>query len=172
VIERINAGGPLVASTDEHQAWEADTTGANHPTLIDPGSNNASSINVTGRHVSLPDYAPPGVFTTNERYGNATPFTYAIPVTDGQSVDVRLFLANNYAGSSTIGARQFNVTIEGVQVLTTFDPTATFGHLFGGMQRFLVTESVTDADSVITITFSVGAAENPLVDAIEIRVAL
>jgi hypothetical protein len=172
VIERINAGGPQVTSTDEHQNWEADTTGANHPTLIDPGSNSASSINVTGRHASLPDYVPSGVFTTNERYGNATPFTYAIPVTEGQSVDVRLFLANNYSGSSTVGQRQFNVTIEGVQVLTNFDPVASFGHLFGGMQRFLVTESGADADSVITITFSPGAAENPLVDAIEIREAL
>jgi hypothetical protein len=175
VIERINAGGVQVTSLDVHQPWEADGTGAaKHPTLVDPGSDSVSgTAGVVGRHPSIPSYAPQGIFTTNERWSNAgagsPSFTYAIPVTEGQAVDVRFFVGNNYAGTSAPLARQFNITIEGVQVATNVDPSALFGHLVGGMLRFLVTESGADADSVITITVSQGAAENPLVNGIEVR---
>jgi hypothetical protein len=172
VIERINSGGAQVSSLDAHQPWEADTSGANHPTLTNPGSNGVSATAaVVGRHPSLPSYAPQGIFTTNERWSNAgtgfPSFTYSIPVTEGQAVDVRFFVGNNYAGTSNPGQRQFNITIEGVQVATNVDPSALFGHLVGGMLRFLVSD--TNADSLITITVSQGAAENPMVNGIEVR---
>ena len=170
VIERINTGGALVAATDgPNQAWEADTLAANHPTLTVAGNNKTSVTDVNNRHPSLPSYVPAGVFDSERWAQNTTTgMTYAIPVTPGQTVDVRLFLSNNYGGSSGVGQREFNVTIEGVEELSAFGPVAAYGHLVGGMERFIVTD---DGDGLITIQFThtVPQADNPNVNAIEVR---
>ncbi len=164
MIERINAGGPTVAATDGEQDWEADSAAANHPTLIAAGSNNVGAFPVGGVDASVPGYVPSTLFAT-ERYSTSS-MTWAIPVTAGQTVDLRLFMMNGWPGTSAPGARLFDVTIEGVLELDEFDLSATYGHQIGGMEQFTVTD---DGDGVITIVYSQGAIQNPLVNAIEVR---
>jgi hypothetical protein len=169
VIERINAGGALFGATDGLQDWEADGAGvANHPTLTVPGTDNVGSFGVGGRDASLPSYVPQGLFSS-ERYDGAAgapDMTYAIPVTPGATVDLRLFMANGWPGTSAPGSRLFDVTIEGVLELDEFDLSGTYGHQVGGMERFIVTD---DGDGLITIVYSHGAAQNPMLNAIEVR---
>ena len=93
-------------------------------------------------------------------------FTWEIPVTAGQPVDLRLFMMNGWPGTSAPGSRSFDVTIEGVLELDEFDLSATYGHQVGGMEQFTVTD---DGDGVITIAYSAGAVQSPLVNAIEVR---
>ena len=91
--------------------------------------------------------------------------TWTFATDRGQSVEVHLYVGNTFSGASKPGDRQFNVSIEGQQVLTNYDPVADVGHTNGTVQSFTVTE---DGDGTLTITFDQGAAENPLVRAIEI----
>ncbi len=171
VLERINAGGVLVTATDgPNQDWEVDTSAANHPTLSDAGTNGNSGGAVANRDPSMPSYVPQAVVTTERWSNNGTtdnPFTYDIPVPPGSTVDVRLFFGNSCACTQNPGQRAFDVTIEGVEELSDFDPSATFGHLTGGMVRF--DSVVDDGDGALTIAFSKGLIENPMVNAIEVR---
>ncbi len=169
VLERINAGGGDFTASDGLQDWEADGAGtANHQWLSVPGTDNVGSFPVGGRDPSLPSYVPQGLFTS-ERYDGAPgspDMTYAIPVTPGATVDLRLFMANGWPGSNDPTERQFDVTIEGVLELDEFDLSGTYGHQVGGMERFIITD---DGDGLITIVFSHGAAQNPMLNAIEVR---
>ncbi|MEO1064013.1 MAG: malectin domain-containing carbohydrate-binding protein [Actinomycetota bacterium] len=164
VIERINAGGPTVTAIDGEQDWEADTDTANHPALTAAGSNDTGGFTFGGSDPSVPGYLPTTVYST-ERYSTSG-FTWEIPVSVGQTVDLRLFMMNGWPGTSAPGSRLFDVTIEGVLELDEFDLSATYGHQVGGMEQFTVTD---DGDGVITIVYSPGAIENPLVNAIEVR---
>ena len=75
-------------------------------------------------------------------------------------VRVRLYFAEIWFTSS--GARTFNVSIEGTQVLTGYDIVADVGAFTGVMKSFTVT-----ADSSLDIVLS-AVMENPKVSAIEI----
>ena len=94
--------------------------------------------------------------------------TYNIPVASGATVDLRIFMANGWPGTSANGARIFDVTVEGAPTIVDLDLSATYGHQVGGMQRFVVTD---DGDGILTVVFSHNdpLAENPLVNAIEVR---
>jgi hypothetical protein len=91
--------------------------------------------------------------------------TWEFDVTSGSEVEVRLYMANSFTGADTDGDRQYNVSIEGDQVLTQYDPVQDVGHATGTVKAFTVTEN---GDGTVTITFEVGAIENPEVRAIEI----
>jgi hypothetical protein len=91
--------------------------------------------------------------------------TWEFDVSAGAEVEVRLYLSNQFTGADTEGDRQYNVGVEGEQVLTQYDPVQDVGDDTGTMKAFTVTE---DGDGTVTITFTPGAAENPQVNAIEI----
>src|SRR5205085_1135703 len=76
---------------------------------------------------------------------------------------VRLHFSENVHNGP--GLRKFNVTINGVQVLTNFDIYATAG----GMNRALVVEFLTNADAngKILVQFTTGTADVPQVNGIE-----
>ncbi|HSZ81929.1 MAG TPA: malectin domain-containing carbohydrate-binding protein, partial [Polyangia bacterium] len=104
---RINCGGPAVSP------FVADVDFAGGGTL-----SHANTIDVSG--VTNP--APMAVYQT-ARDGT---FTYTIPgFTAGSSHTVRLHMAETYW--SAAGARLFNVSINGTQVLSSFDIFATAG---------------------------------------------
>jgi hypothetical protein len=110
---------------------------------------------------SVPSSTPGGVYDC-EVYGT---MTRAFDVTSGSEVEVRLYLSNQFSGANTDGDRQFNVDVEGGQVLSQYDPVQDVGHATGTVKTFTVTEN---GDGTVTITFDPGAAENPQVNAIEI----
>jgi malectin (di-glucose binding ER protein)/putative pyrroloquinoline-quinone binding quinoprotein/PQQ enzyme-like repeat protein len=104
---KINCGGPAASP------FVADVDFAGGGTI-----NHANTIDTSG--VTNP--APVAVYQT-ARDGN---FTYTIPgFTAGSSHTVRLHMAETYW--SAAGSRLFNVSINGTQVLSSFDVFATAG---------------------------------------------
>ena len=122
--------------------------------------STADAIDTSG--VSNP--APAVVYQTWRASPN---FSYALGnLTPGASYTVALDFAEPSNGVTAAGQRQFNVGINGTQVLTNFDIFAT-----AGGQDKAVRETFTataDANGQITINFSQGAANYPLVNGIEV----
>ncbi|MBX0295322.1 malectin domain-containing carbohydrate-binding protein [Haloarcula nitratireducens] len=164
VLHRVNAGeSTTIGATDDGPDWTgvADTSSQY---LASAASSNGGTYcggaNVTADG-TVPASTPDGVWDC-ERYGN---MTWEFDTDPGQDVEVRLYLANSFDGTSEPGQRQFNVSIEDQQVLTQYDPVADVGHANGTMKSFNVTEN---GDGTVTVTFEQGAVENPEVRAIEI----
>ena len=122
-------------------------------------TSNGNSINTS--LVTKP--APQSVYQTN-RYGS---FTYTIPgFTAGEEYIVDLHFAETYWTGP--GLRQFNVLINGNQVLKNYDIFASAGgEYIATVESFLATA---DSTGTITIQFVPGSADNPQVNGIEIGV--
>ena len=148
VIARINAGG--AAFTDSQgRAWDADrafNTGsaASHPY---PG-------------------ADPQLYGT-ERWdpAGAPELRYSIPVAAG-SYDVRLHFAEIYSGAAAVGARVFDVAIEGAVVVAAVDVFKEVGFQKPLVRTFTV--SVSDGSLTIDLLHRI---ENPKLSGIEVLTA-
>jgi hypothetical protein len=144
----INAGGGATGN------WVADE-------FFSGGT--ATSTGATINTSLVPNPAPQAVYQTN-RYGA---FTYTIPgFTAGTSYIVDLHFAETYW--TMPGQRQFNVLINGNEVLKNFDIVA-----FAGGENIATVQSfvaAADNTGTITIQFEVGAADNPQVNGIEIGI--
>ena len=124
---RVNAGGPaLTASPD----WSEDSSLSPSPygNGVQTGNrvfSTAAPIDMT--HPSVPA-GTPAAMLQSERYDTADlpPLTYSFPVTAGRH-RVRLYFAENYTGAMAVGARVFDVTIEGQLVLDNYDVFAEVG---------------------------------------------
>lgn len=167
-IYRVNAGGPEVAGIDGGLPWSEDTSGANSPYLADPGSNNTAGFSMVGYDASVDLETTPTAIYLTERWDNgsgAPRVTYAFPVAPG-SYEVRLYMGNGWDGASSPGQRVFSVEIEGEGYpdLTDLDLTATFGHQVGGA----VVHVVEVLDGSLEVEFFHGAANNPMLNGIEI----
>ncbi len=143
----LNAGGSAVGQF----VADANVSGG---TVATP---TASVIDTGG--VTNP--APQAVYQT-ERYGT---FTYTFGgLTPGTSYKVRLHLVEYYW--SAANARAFNVTINGMQVLTNYDIFAAAG----GQNKAIVREftSTPNGSGQIIVAFTVGSADQPKCSGIEI----
>jgi hypothetical protein len=120
-------------------------------------SDTSTSINTSG--VSNP--APQGVWQTC-RWN--TSFTYTLSgLTPGASYTLKLDWAElTWTGA---GKREFNVALNGSQVLTNFDVYATGGYKTAVQKQFTVTAT---SNGQIVIAFSQGAADNPFISGIEL----
>jgi hypothetical protein len=96
--------------------------------------------------------------------------TYTIPdLVPGGVYQVRLYFLDWYF--TKVGQREFNVAINGTTVLSNFDIVAAAVNAGGDGQYIGVEQDFTetaDTNGVITIAFSQGAANQPLVNAIAI----
>jgi len=153
-IYQINSGGPAVspfAADAFFSAGQTDTV--------------TTTINTSG--VTNP--APMAVYQS-ERWGgdansNPAPFTYTFPnLTPGATYTVRLHFAEIFW--TTTGQREFNVAINGTQVLTNFDIIAAAG----AANKAVVEQFTTTANSSgqIVVSYTVGAADAPKSSGIEI----
>jgi hypothetical protein len=107
---QVNSGGSGTGSFSSDRFFSGGST-----------YSTTTAVNVSG--VANP--APAAVYQT-ERYGNFTyTFTWLAP---GAAYTVRLHFAEIYWNSA--GARVFNVSINGAQVLANFDIFATAGSAF------------------------------------------
>jgi fibronectin type 3 domain-containing protein len=142
----INVGGGAAGS------WVADE-------FFIGGTATSTGATINTSLVANP--APQAVYQTN-RYGT---FTYTIPgFTAGASYIVDLHFAETYW--TMPGQRQFNVLINGNEVLKNFDIVAfAGGENVATVQSFM---AAADSAGTITIQFEVGAADNPQVNGIEI----
>ena len=162
ILYRVNAGGPSIQATDCGIDWGADSDAANP--LRNSGSNTADWGSNGSQNGSVPPTTPPGVFAT-ERWdpGEDPEMAWNFPVPAGTDVQVRLYFINQYSGTSQVGQRVFNVTIDGSAALTNFDIVADAGgDQIGEMKSFDIT-----SDGNIDIDFG-HVVENPLINAIEI----
>jgi len=100
---------------------------------------------------------------------SAPTFNYSIPVQNG-SYNVILHFAELYFGApgkvaGGTGKRKFNVSIEGVTKLTNYDIYAKTG---GAVRAVKETFPVTVTDGKMSINFTSGTANQPIVSAIEV----
>jgi PKD repeat protein len=162
VLARVNAGGDQIAPLDGGPVWAGDTDAAPSP-LHNSGNNAATWTPVSGVTAAVPSSTPSQVFDS-ERWdpADATEMAWHIPVSSGTNVDVRLYFANRYSGTSQVGQRVFDVAIDGTTVLDHYDIVADAGDQIGTMKSFPVT-----SDGTVDITFT-HEVENPLLNAIEI----
>jgi len=143
----VNSGGsaasPFVADTDE------------------VGGTVAATSTATIVTSSVTNPAPQAVYKT-ERYGN---FVYTFSgLTTGTSYTVRLHEAEIYWSGA--GQREFNVFINGKQVLTNFDIFARAGAMNTAViEQYAVTPM---ANGQISITYSNGAVDQAKSSGIEI----
>lgn len=117
----------------------------------------AAAISTTG----LTNPAPQAVYQT-ERYGN---FTYTFTgLTPGANYTVRLHLVEYYWTGANM--RRFNVSINGTQVLTSFDIFAAAG----GQNKALIREytATPNGGNQIVIAYAVGTVDQPKSSGIEI----
>ena len=147
-ILEINAGGTAASS------WVADED-------FSGGSLGSTTSTINTSNVTNATAAPQAVYQS-DRYGS---FTYTIPgFTANGAYIVDLHFAELY--STAAGQREFNVLLNGTQVLTNFDIYATAGgQNIANVQPFL-----TNADSTGTITlqFVTGPVGVPQINGIEI----
>jgi hypothetical protein len=147
----INAGSSVVVGSF---IGDTDFTGGN-----DDVANHAITIPTAIANIA----APAAVYADAHQGG----VTYTIPnLTAGKTYTVILHFAELYF--TTAGSRQFNVSINGAQVLQNFDIFATAGNasFTAVVQTF---PNIAPVNGQIVIGFTNGAHDQPMVNGIEIR---
>ena len=131
-VIQINSGGGASGSFSADGSFAGGSTYSTSAAVSTAGVANA---------------APPAVYQS-ERYGN---FVYTLPsLTPGASYTLRLHFAEIYWTAAN--QRLFNVTINGVSVLTSFDIFQTAG---GKNKAVVETFPVTaDASGKVTVIFT------------------
>ncbi|WP_175442389.1 PKD domain-containing protein [Humibacillus sp. DSM 29435] len=161
ILYRVNAGGAAAGSVDAGPDWQADdqtvsayrNTGSN-VSGYEPGATSDGTV---------PSSTPNSVFDSERWSPSDDPaMEWAFNAPAGAPLQVRLFFANRYSGTSAPGSRIFDVSIDGVKKLSDFDIAATAGDQRGTMKAFDVV-----SDGTVDIDFG-HVKENPLVNAIEI----
>jgi PKD repeat protein len=166
VLYRVDAGGPAIQAIDNGPNWQADDSDPSP--YRNSGSNTASYPQLTQETSAVPATTPIGIYAT-ERWdpgskGDGQEMQWSFPVKPGLPIEVRLYFANNYSGTSQVGQRVFDVSLDGTTVLDHYDIVADAGNLTGTMKAFDIT-SPPSGDVTIDFTHEV---ENPLINGIEI----
>ena len=149
-IIRINAAGGAVGNFGGDR-------------FANTGNQFSTRAAIDVSDASIPEGTPAAIFQTTrwDARGGAE-LSYNIPVAAGD-YQVRLYFAEIYGPTSRVGARVFNVDIEGQRVLSNFDVFAEAGAANKGIVRTFDVAS----DGTINIKFG-HVTENPNVMAIEI----
>jgi len=151
---RINSAGATVAAPGG--AFVADR-------FFNLGNSFSTNAAIDVSDASLPAETPASIFRTTrwDSTGGAE-LRYSVPVDPGEYL-VRLYFAEIYGPTSRVGARIFDVSIEGNLMLDDFDVFATAGAGNKGIAR----EFIVTSDGSLDIDFG-HVVENPDVMAIEI----
>ena len=162
VLYRVDAGGEGALATDTGPDWDADTDG-NQSSFHNAGTNTGAWGQAFGQTPNVPATTPNSVFSTERWSPSDDPnMQWDFPTTPGLPLQVRLYFANGYPGTSSPGQRVFDVSLEGNNVLNDYDIVADVGDSTGTMKAFNIT-----SDTNVDIDFA-HVVENPLVSAIEI----
>jgi Malectin domain len=164
VLYRIDAGGPALQAIDGGPDWLGDTSDPSP--YRNSGSNSAGWSPVPTVDGTVPASTPSAIFDS-ERWDpgshlDGNEMHWDFPVPSGTTVQVRLYFANRYTGTSGVGQRVFDVGVDGTTVLPNFDIVAAAGDQTGTMRSFTETST---GDITIDLTHEV---ENPLINGIEI----
>jgi hypothetical protein len=135
---RINVGGDQIVATDGGPNWLADTAALPH--RYHNAGLTARVYPTWIRAVQAPPIQPrtPREIFSSERTGNASVPNqdWNIPIAKGTKVVVRLYFANQVAGT-----RKFHINIDGFRKATNFDIVAKTGGAYytGTMLTFPIT---------------------------------
>lgn len=141
---RVNCGGP--SYTDSHgQIWQADAG-------FNGGTEESFGTAVAGT-------ADPLLFETYRW----NPTSYTFKVANG-SYHVSLYFAEANPGAESVGARVFNVSMQGTNVFTNLDIFAAVG----ANTALIKSANITATNGTITIGFTSVTGLSPKVSAIEI----
>lgn len=158
---RVNAGAGAVAGSPP---WSTDSKGSPSPygnAELAKSSTTATTKPVS-LHASVPTGTPTALFSSERWDGSGgAPMRWSFPVSPGV-YDVRLFFAETYDRTQRVGARTFDVRVEGALKLDDYDIYADVGGYTGVMKTFRVT-----ADSAVDVEFT-HVVQNPTVRALEI----
>jgi hypothetical protein len=152
VLYRVNAAGPALQPGDDGPDWTTDAD-------LVSGGNAADWGATVPRDATVPAGTAADIFAT-ERWGEQD---WNFPIAEGRNVTVRLYFANQDKDTSKAGQRVFDVLVDGVTRLSSFDIVAAAGNRTGTMRSFAIT---TDGDGVDVDLRAI--TENPLVNGIEI----
>lgn len=131
--------------------------------VADTGFSGGSTYSNTSKSITYADTTnttPPAVYSS-EREGV---FSYKVSGLSAGSHTVRLHFAELYF--SNPGQRVFNVAINGTPVLTNFDIVAAAGSNFKAVVKSF---TATASNGSITISFTNGTTNQPLVNGIEVQ---
>jgi hypothetical protein len=135
-------------------------------------SSSLTASNTTGSNGDI-DFSPTVAHPIPQADWNTYRYlanTYTIPdLTPGGSYQVRLYFLDWYFTQT--GQREFNVAINGTAVLSNFDIVQAAANAGGDGDYIGVEEDFTEtagADGVITIAFTQGAENQPMVNAIAV----
>ncbi len=158
VLYRVNAGGAALASIDQGPDWTADNAATS--TFHNTGSSTATlGALTTASLVNVPASTPLGIWTQERNDptgGNEMQWTFPVPA--GTNAQVRLYFA-----SRSTSTRRFNVLIDGVTRLSSYDPNVDPGLNKGTMKSFDIT-----SDGTVNIDFTHTVFGNPQLNAVEI----
>ncbi|MCA9254787.1 MAG: hypothetical protein KDA33_04085, partial [Phycisphaerales bacterium] len=157
VVYRINAGGPDYLDS-EGQLWRSDAA---------LGYFNVGESFAVDESVEIDGTDLDAVYRSH-RYDSslANPeMTYSFPVAPG-FYSVRLLFAETYWGFE--GRRRFGVEIEGEIVLVDYDIVGLTGGKFVADTQQFVTQ-ILDGDPSLTIEFTHGSIDHPLICGIVIE---
>jgi hypothetical protein len=154
VLHRANAGGTFTA---DGNTWNPLTD-----YLVAGGGSTSSHGQPSTIDGSVPAGTPTQIWETerwDEDGGDEMQYEFSVP--DGQQVEVRLYFYDGYSGTSAVGDRVFDVSVED-QTVEDFDIIETYGDDTGAMESFTVT-----SDGTVDVDFA-HVTENPQVNAIEV----
>jgi PKD repeat protein len=168
VLYRIDAGGPAIQSIDNGPDWSADSDA--HPSALHNGGSNTAGYGTNANlAASVPSYVPKAIFNS-ERWdpgsngdGGEMTWTFPVPATD--NLTLNLFFANRYSGTSGVGQRVFDITINNGAHIDNYDIVADAGDQTGTMKSFPIAAGTVGSTLTVTLNHEV---ENPLIDGIEI----
>ncbi|MGC3994504.1 MAG: PKD domain-containing protein [Propionicimonas sp.] len=159
VLYRVNTGGSEVAASKGID-WADDSNGNN---VYSTPHNVAGYSTVGSVDSTVPAGTPASIFSSEAWDSwDAQEMTWSFPVPAGTPVEVRLYFANRYSGTSGIGQRVFNVDVDGTRFLNNFDIVAAAGDNTGTMRADDIV-----SDGSVDISFG-HITENPLINGIEI----
>ena len=166
-IHRINAGGPDVTTVSP--SWTKDTKGS-PSAFVNALQTGNKTYTVTRpidmSHPSIPPGTPQAIFKTSRFDPFEKPnMEWNIPVSPG-AYTVRLYFAEIVPAFQVVGARKFDVHINGIEVLPNYDIFKEVGADAGVVKTFDV---VTDAN--LDIDFFPGEKKKAMVNAIEVEPA-
>ncbi len=160
-IYAVNAGGPAAVGSDS-TAWDVDTAGSPSPFSDQPTSQSSTfGNNKVVNTDAISAEVPTSIFNTERYDAGGVPMQWDFPVAPG-NYEVRLYFAEIYNGAHSVGARTFDVLIEGNLVLDNYDTFVEAGPDTAIMESFVVS-----SDSNLDIDFS-PVTQNPAIKGIEI----
>ena len=168
VLHRVNAGGPALDLGRRRPRLD----GRQQPELAAP-QHGSTAASVLDRRAPVRRDGAAERLRPRARRGCSRPSATTPPAATrcsgtsrspaGTQIQVRLYFANRSTSTDDLGERVFDVDLDGATVLDDLDLSGSVGHNIATMRSFDIT-----SDGSVTVLFRHGAANNPMINGIEI----